>query len=75
MMYGKTGNGNLINPDGSKNSNLQQGWFVGWIEKSGRKIIFASHLADDNKQDTFASFRIRDEMRNKLWYLINELKK
>jgi beta-lactamase class D len=69
MMYGKTGNGNLLNPDRTANSDLQQGWFVGWIEKNGRKIIFASHLADDKKQDLPASFRIRDEMRNKLLYL------
>jgi beta-lactamase class D len=75
MMYGKTGNGNVLNSDRSANPDLQQGWFVGWIEKNDRKIIFVSHLADDKTQDIFASFRTRDEARNKLWYFINDLEK
>lgn len=68
-LYGKTGNGR------NAKTGLQNGWFVGWIEKNGRVILFASHLADDKKQETHASFRIRDEARNKLWFLINEMEK
>ena len=74
-LYGKTGNGRLLNLDRTKKLELQHGWFVGWIEKDGRIIIFASHVTDDKKQDTFASFRARDEARNKLWKLIDELEK
>lgn len=67
-LYGKTGNGRQLN-------NFQHGWFVGWIEKDGRKIVFASHITDDKPHDVFASFRIKDEARNKLWKLIDEFKK
>lgn len=74
-LYGKTGNGQQLSPDKTKKLDLQHGWFVGWIEKNGRIIIFVSHITDDKNQDTFASFRTRDEAKNKLWKLIDELEK
>jgi beta-lactamase class D len=74
-LYGKTGNGQQLSIDESRKLDLQHGWFVGWIEKDGQHIIFASHLVDDKKQDTFASFRARNEALIKLWYLIDELEK
>ncbi len=74
-LYGKTGNGYQLNSDRTKKLDLQQGWFVGWIEKNGRVIIFTNHIKDDQKQDIFASFRTRNEVLIKLWYLIDELEK
>jgi beta-lactamase class D OXA-29 len=62
-LYGKTGNGD------------QHGWFVGYIEKGKRRIVFASHIVDSEKQNTFASLRARNEAFIKLWYLINQLEK
>jgi len=38
-----------------------------------KKIILQKLL--DKKQDIFASFRARDEAKNKLWYIINEIEK
>ncbi len=65
-LYGKTGNGTMAD-------NYWQGWFVGWIEKNGRIITFASHIKDHDKQEVPASFRARNEALNKLWFIINEL--
>lgn len=62
-LYGKTGSGEL------------HGWFVGYIEKDGRTIEFASHVVDTKKQSTFASFRARNEALNKLWYLIETIER
>lgn len=73
-LYGKTGNGRQFDKDGNK-TDLQHGWFVGYIEKGNRSIVFASHMVDNEKQSIFASFRARNEALNKLWYLINELEK
>ena len=73
-LYGKTGNGRRLDKNGTK-SDLQHGWFVGFIEKDGRTITFASHIADEKTCDTFASFRARNEALIKLWYLIDELEK
>jgi len=73
-LYGKTGNGLQFDKDGNK-TDLQHGWFVGFIQKNGRTIVFANHITDDKKEDVFASFRARNEALNKLYYLINDLQK
>ena len=73
-LYGKTGNGNQIDKEGNK-IDLQQGWFVGYIEKGNRKIVFASLVTDSEKQTSFASHRARNEALIKLWYLIDEFEK
>lgn len=75
MLYGKTGNNHQLSADRTQKLDLQHGWFVGWIEKDGRRIVFASHINDDKKQEVPASFRIRDEAKNKLWALINALER
>ncbi len=67
-LYGKTGNGRY-------KGELQHGWFVGWIEKDGRKLVFVNHIVDESKQSTYASFRSKNDALTKLWYLINELEK
>jgi beta-lactamase class D len=67
-LYGKTGNGRY-------KGELQQGWFVGWVEKRSRKLAFVHHVADVSKQSTYASFRSKNEALTKLWYLIDELVK
>ena len=48
---------------------------MGWIEKDGEIIIFANHIVDDKKQDVFASFRAKNEVQNKLFYIIDGLAK
>lgn len=73
-LYGKTGNGLLRDKDDNKTA-LQHGWFVGYIEKGSRHVVFASHISDAEKHNIFASFRAGNEAVNKLWYLVNELEK
>ncbi len=48
-LYGKTGNGRQLDKNG-KTTELQHGWFVGYIEKGNRRIVFASHLADNKRK-------------------------
>jgi beta-lactamase class D len=67
-LYGKSGNGTQVN-------KLQHGWFIGYIERDKRQIVFAYHIVDDKKQDTFASLRARGEALIKLFYIINDLEK
>ncbi len=73
-LYGKTGNGILLDINGNK-TEFQHGWFVGYIEKENRRIVFATHIVDTEKQNTYASFRARNEALIKLWYLINDMEK
>lgn len=73
-LYGKTGNGIQFDKNGNK-TELQHGWFVGYIEKNNRRIVFASHIVDSDKQSTFASLRVKNDALIQLWYLIDELEK
>lgn len=40
-VVGKTGGGWRVRPDGSADESAAQGWFVGWAERDGRKVVFA----------------------------------
>jgi beta-lactamase class D len=62
-LYGKTGSGR------------QQGWFVGWIEKDNRVVVFASHITERKEGKTPTSFKARNNAFTQLFYLINELEK
>ncbi|MDF3054180.1 MAG: bla [Gammaproteobacteria bacterium] len=74
-LYGKTGSGQQLNSGRSKKLDLKHGWFIGWIEKDGRTLTFASHITDDKKQEIFGSFRAKNEALIKLWYLIDQMAK
>ncbi|WP_374385319.1 class D beta-lactamase [Dongia sp.] len=57
---GKTGTSFLSNADGSKDAQKRQlGWFVGWAEKDGRKIVFVRLIEDKTKQKSFAGMRAK----------------
>ena len=71
-LYGKTGSGVLRDKQGNK-TNIQQGWFVGFIEKEGRHIVFASHVVDTTIQKTYASLRARNKAYIELFYLIDNI--
>ncbi len=62
-LYGKTGS-----------KDTQSGWFVGWIEKGNRKIIFAHYIEDSKKMDSWGGRRAKEEARLKLIQLIKNNK-
>jgi beta-lactamase class D len=73
-LYGKTGSGDLLSPDRAEKLEIQHGWFIGWIEKDGRVIIFLNHIADEKEEDTFASLRAKADAKERLMKIINKLK-
>ncbi len=74
-LYGKTGNGSQLNKDKTQKLDLQQGWFIGWIQKNEQNIVFVNHIADDSRQNTYASLRAKAEAREKLLHLIRTKQK
>jgi beta-lactamase class D len=60
QLYGKTGSGSQLNAQRQK-MELQHGWFVGWIQKDSRTIVFATHITDHKKQDSYAGPRAKDK--------------
>ena len=71
--YGKTGMGSLLNADGTKNPDLYHGWFIGWIEKGDRRIIFSNHIEDDKKEEIGASQRAKADAKEKMTKIIDRI--
>jgi len=66
-LYGKTGSGVLLNEE---KLEIQHGWYIGWLEKGDRIIIFSNHIADDKLENTFASIRAKEFILNEIPSLI-----
>ena len=65
-LYGKTGSGSQFDENGVKNEDRQLGWFIGWIEKDDRKLVFVKRVLDDEKQNSYASLRAKADARMRL---------
>ena len=71
--YGKTGTGNILNPDRTKNPDLYHGWFIGWIEKGDIRIIFSNHIEDDKKEEILASLRAKVDAKERIIKIIDQI--
>lgn len=73
-LYGKTGTGHQWNASQTtQNPKLHQGWFVGWIEKNKRRIVFAKLLLDKKEikdGELSGGPRAREEAKKKLLKII-----
>lgn len=69
-LYGKTGTGNLVSSLGMRDPNHPIGWFVGWISKGSRSVVFAEYLEKDAPQEVPVSFEARAIAREKLLHWI-----
>jgi beta-lactamase class D len=74
-LYGKTGGGYLQNVDGTRDLKKQLGWFVGWMEKGSRRIVFVDYIEDKMDADFSAARKAKDAVRDKLLGLIRSNKK
>lgn len=71
-LYGKTGTGNPLKSDGTCDPNRSIGWFVGWVQKDHRTLVFAHYIEDQKKQNMSAGPRARGEAKQKLLKLIQQ---
>lgn len=71
-LYGKTGMGSLLSSDRTTKLDINHGWFIGWIEKGDRKIIFSNHIVDDKKEEESTSIRAREDTKKKLKSIIDD---
>lgn len=62
IVHGKTGTGFLRNAAGERDQDRQIGWFVGWVQKDERRLVFAHLIRDEAKSEGFAGPRARDAM-------------
>ncbi|MFB9345365.1 class D beta-lactamase [Aminobacter aganoensis] len=60
QVKGKTGTGWLTGKSGKIDRSRPLGWFVGWAEKGGRRIVFARLFVNDGKSPVFLGPKVRD---------------
>ncbi len=65
-LYGKTGTGSPVMPDGADVDGHDYGWFVGWATKGRRTIVFARLVQDQQEQPVRAGLRVRDAFLREL---------
>ncbi len=61
-VHGKTGSGRLRDKDGAQGKVRPLGWFVGWAEKDGRRVVFARLEIGDGKAEKRPGLQARDAM-------------
>ena len=72
-LHGKTGTGNAARSDGSLDRDRQFGWFVGWVEKGNRRIVFVHLLQDEKKETVAGGLRARDAVIGMLPAMLDKL--
>lgn len=69
-LFGKTGSGYLLNEDGTRNLERGTGWYIGWLQKGDKKIVFAHYMESDFKEDPSSGKLAREIAKKKLLTLI-----
>ena len=73
-LYGKTGFCAVMNETiTQKLKDKHNEWFVGWIEKEDRVIVFASYIQHWDEYYDLAGREAKTQAREKLLKLIKEL--
>jgi len=61
-VWGKTGSGRARNAAGALDANRPLGWFVGWAERNGGRVVFARLEIGDAASDTPGGKAARDAL-------------
>jgi beta-lactamase class D len=72
-LYGKTGSGYLLNADRTQKLEIKHGWFIGWIEKNNKKIVFVNHIVDNRKEAEHAGPRAKQQAKEKMIKIIDQI--
>ena len=61
-VHGKTGAGRLPDAPGAKGEARPLGWFVGWADRDGRRVVFARMMVADGPVEGPVSYLVRDSL-------------
>lgn len=59
-VFGKTGSGTPLGPDGKLLKDSRFGWYVGWAEKDGRSVVFTRLVTFDYRPEERPGLVARD---------------
>jgi beta-lactamase class D len=68
-LYGKTGSGRIKDSVG-KPSELQQGWFIGWVTNGQHTVTFVQYIQDTSRNDEYAGPRAKKIAKEKITSLL-----
>lgn len=63
-LHGKTGSGRQFHPDGSIDEQRSIGWYIGWVTKDGRTIIFVKNVIGKNIDGPKVKAQVIDFLQN-----------
>ncbi|WP_342118224.1 class D beta-lactamase [Pseudoduganella sp. OTU4001] len=66
QVFGKTGTGAPLGPDGKDDYSRSYGWFVGWATNGERTIVFARMHQDDKEIEGAAGPRLKEAFLRQL---------
>lgn len=69
-VQGKTGSGWLTNKAGKVDANRPFGWFIGWAERDGRKLVFVRLVVGNERAKTRMGLQARDDFLQQLPTLV-----
>lgn len=69
-LFGKTGSGYAHNKEDGFDRKRYAGWFVGWLAKDNRRILFAHYEVDPYTITSSAGPRVREETKERLKELL-----
>ena len=71
-LYGKTGSGSQPSKKKAEKLNLQIGWFIGWMQKDNRTIVFVHYIEDKKEQEIPPGIRAKAIAKEKLKLAIHQ---
>ena len=72
-VHGKTGMAYPLLPDGKQDLEHPYGWFVGWADQGGRRLVFARLIQDEGKLPVTSGVRSREAFLKELPALADAL--
>ena len=72
IVQGKTGAGRLPDAPGANGEARPLGWFVGWADRDGRRVVFARMMVAAGPVDGPVSFIVRDGLLEDLPGLLGD---
>ena len=71
--HGKTGAGFSVKADGRPDRQRPFGWFVGWVDRGGQRIVFVGLREFSAPQKMSPGFGVRDDLLKRLPALLGAL--
>lgn len=71
-VQGKTGSGWLPNKAGKIDPNRPFGWFIGWAEKDGRKLVFVRLVVENERAKIRMGLQAREDFLKQLPTLVKK---